>query len=55
MLRTLESSPPKKNLILSVVRLRRAEFLAGLFAAGGGGGERSSYFKRRPPNTKGAP
>jgi len=37
------------------VRLRRAEFLAGLFAAGGGGGERSSYFKRRPPNTKGAP
>jgi hypothetical protein len=52
VLHTLESSPPKKNLILSAVRLCRAEFLAGLFAAGGGGGAGSSYFKRRPPTSQ---
>ena len=42
----LVPSPPKKNLILSAVRLRRASFLRGFRAAGGGGGASgSSYFK----------
>jgi len=45
----LVPSPPKKNLILSAVRLRRAlHFLAGFLAAGGGGGESSSYFENIP-------
>ena len=45
----LESSPPKKNLILSAERLRRAlHFLSGILAAACGGGESSSYFENRP-------
>ena len=44
-----EPSPPKKNLILSAVRLRRASFLRGQCAAGGGGGAGSSYFKYSAP------
>jgi len=43
-------SPPKKNLILSGVRLRRASFLRGFCAAGGGGGAGSSYFKYSAKN-----
>ena len=53
VLRTLVPSPPKKNLILSAVRLRRAVFLRGFCAAGGGGGASgSSYFKYSAQKTE---
>jgi len=42
----------KKNLKLSAVRLRRAEFLAGVLATAPTGGESPSYFKDRPQNRK---
>ena len=42
--------PPKKNLKLSAVRLRRlSEFSRGEFLAAAGGEMRSNYFKNRAP------